>query len=288
MTTSESSEAIRQTSETPDDEMVRAAWRHAGTALCKEGAVRFRAASWREGNTPKRNSLSGKHDLPSRPARGGDWPAHIGEALPAYLAAGNPEGSPSDPVTTDPKGEVGSPAAEPQIYAAHNTPALALSQGRLRSSPDAGSLVCDRPSGGRRMLLRLLHSPSETEARTRVRPSFALSLNERDRELLVALQAFFGCGWIRESRGDRTFKYEARSVAELTDSILPHFGRYPLRGSKATSFAGFSRVCRMIEQGDHLRRDGLREIVRIAYDMNLGKRRFAREELLRALGEVKG
>ena len=121
-----------------------------------------------------------------------------------------------------------------------------------------------------------------------VRPSFALSLNERDRELLVALQAFFGCGWIRESRGDRTFKYEARSVAELTDSILPHFGRYPLRGSKATSFAGFSRVCRMIEQGDHLRRDGLREIVRIAYDMNLGKRRFAREELLRALGEVKG
>ena len=42
------------------------------------------------------------------------------------------------------------------------------------------------------------------------RPSFSLSLNERDRELLGDLQAFFECGWIRESRSDRTFKYEAR------------------------------------------------------------------------------
>jgi hypothetical protein len=39
----------------------------------------------------------------------------------------------------------------------------------------------------------------------------------------------------------------------------------------------------MIEQGDHLRRDGLRSIIDIAYEMNLGKRRLARDDLLRAL-----
>jgi hypothetical protein len=39
----------------------------------------------------------------------------------------------------------------------------------------------------------------------------------------------------------------------------------------------------MIEQGDHLRRDGLRRIIDLAYEMNLGKRRLARDELLRAL-----
>ena len=44
----------------------------------------------------------------------------------------------------------------------------------------------------------------------------------------------------------------------------------------------------MIEQGDHLRRDGVRNIVNIAYEMNLGKRRLARDDLLRALDEVKG
>jgi LAGLIDADG endonuclease len=120
------------------------------------------------------------------------------------------------------------------------------------------------------------------------RPSFSLSLNERDRDLLQDLQAYFGCGWIRQSRSDRTFKYEARSVAELTEQVLPHFEAYPLVGAKAHSHDGFAEVCRMIGQGDHLRRDGMAEIVRIAYEMNLGKRRHSAQELLRVLSEVKG
>ena len=120
------------------------------------------------------------------------------------------------------------------------------------------------------------------------RPSFSLSLNERDRPLLEDLKAFFGCGWIRASRGDRTFKYEARSVEELLDAVVPHFERYPLRGAKAASFACFATVCRMIGQGDHRTRDGLTRIVRIAYEMNLGKRRHPEATLLRVLSEVKG
>ena len=120
------------------------------------------------------------------------------------------------------------------------------------------------------------------------RPSFSLSLNERDLGLLEALQQFFECGWIRESRGDRTFKYEARSAAELVQRIVPHFEEYPLRGAKASSFAGFAEVCRMVWQGDHLTREGMIRIVQIAYEMNLGKRRYPKATLLRALGEVKG
>ena len=120
------------------------------------------------------------------------------------------------------------------------------------------------------------------------RPSFSLSLNERDRELLRDLQAFFECGWIRESRSDRTFKYEARSARELLEHIVPHFETYPLRGVKRHSFSGFAMVCRMIGQGDHLRSEGMAEIVRIAYEMNLGKRRHPASALLRTLCEVKG
>jgi hypothetical protein len=120
------------------------------------------------------------------------------------------------------------------------------------------------------------------------RPSFSLSLNERDRDLLGELQAFFECGWIRESRSDRTFKYEVRSVPELTDRIVPHFEAYPLRGAKRHSFRGFAEVCQMIGQGDHLRPEGMAEIVGIAAEMNLGKRRHSAATLLRTLSEVKG
>jgi hypothetical protein len=116
-----------------------------------------------------------------------------------------------------------------------------------------------------------------------VRPSFSLSLNEKDLGLLRDLQTFFGCGWIRESKSDRTFKYEARAVHDLLDPIIPHFERHPLRGTKAKSFEAFADVCRMIEQGDHLRRSGLCHIIELAHEMNLGKRRLAKDDLLRAL-----
>jgi hypothetical protein len=125
-------------------------------------------------------------------------------------------------------------------------------------------------------------------ARLEVRPSFSLSLNEKDRPLLADLQAFFGCGWIRQSRSDRTYKYEVRSIEDLLSRVLPHFERFPLTGSKARSFRGFSAACQMIGQGDHLERRGLKDIVRIAYEINLGKRRHSQAALLRELGEVKG
>ncbi len=203
------------------------------------------------------------------------------------MAEGDPEGSPRDPLTTDPKGEVGRPAAQPQIYGAHNTPALT-----------------DVPSayGGRQLDSWFVTGLTEGEGcfcvsfsirptlRTglEVRPSFALSLNEKDLGLLEELRGYFGCGSIRRSKADRTFKYESRSTGELADCIVPHFERYPLRGAKAKSFSGFARICAMIGQGDHLKADGLREIVAVAYEMNLGKRRHSREMLLRALSEVKG
>ena len=120
------------------------------------------------------------------------------------------------------------------------------------------------------------------------RPSFSLSVNERDRELLGDLQTFFGCGWIRESRSDRTKKYEVRAANDLADRIIPHFDAFPLHGAKHRSFEGFRKVCQMIEQGDHLRSNGMREIVRIAYETSLGKRRHSASTLLRALREVKG
>lgn len=222
-------------------------------------------------------------------------PAHIGEALPPkVMAVGNPEGSPmtsrpSDPVTTDPKGEACCSVVQPQIYAARNTPALisktrAAYEARVPLDPWFVSGLTE----GEGCFCISLALRQKLRTGLEIRPSFSLSLNERDLELLRDLQAFFECGWIRQSKTDRTFKFEARAIEDLLNPIIPHFERHSLRGSKAKSFAAFRDVCRMIEQGDHLRRDGVRSIIDIAYEMNLGKRRLARDDLLRALDEVKG
>jgi hypothetical protein len=226
--------------------------------------------------------------LPHRLARGGREPAHIGETLPANVAAGNPEGSPSDPLTTDPKGEASHAPESPEIHVTRNTPALIARQGANGVVVPLDPWFVTGLTEGEGCFCVSLALRAKLRTGLEVRPSFSLSLNEKDLRLLEGLQAFFGCGWIRESKGDRTFKYEARSIGDLTGAILPHFGRFPLRGCKARSCAGFSRVCEMIEQGDHLQRDGLREIVGIAYQMNLGKRRHSQSTLLKVLDEVKG
>jgi hypothetical protein len=203
------------------------------------------------------------------------------------VAAGDPEGSPSDPLTTDPKGEACRAPEGPETYATRNTPALIERQGAYGVAVPLDPWFVTGLAEGEGCFCISFAIRAKLRMGLEVRPSFSLSLNQKDLELLEDLQAFFDCGWIRESKGDRTFKYEARSIGDLTEVILPHFERFPLRGYKARSCAGFSQVCRMIEQGDHLQRNGLREIVEIAYQMNLGKRRHTQATLLRVLDEVK-
>jgi hypothetical protein len=218
--------------------------------------------------------------------RGGREPAHIGETL-LRLAEGDPEGSPSDPLTTDPKGEACHASGNPKIHVTRNTPALIERQGTDGRAVHLDPWFVTGLTEGEGCFCVSLAIRAKLRTGLEVRPSFSLSLNEKDLPLLRDLQAFFACGWIRESKGDRTFKYEVRSIGDLTGVIVPHFERFPLRGYKARSCAGFSQVCRMVEQGDHLQRDGLRRIVDIAYHMNLGRRRHTRATLLMVLDEVK-
>jgi hypothetical protein len=225
--------------------------------------------------------LSGNDQLPRGPERNRRESAHIGEAFLAQ-PDGNPEGSPRDPVTTDPKGEVVG------LRADDNTPTLVEAQGVYGAASPLDPWYVTGLAEGEGCFCVSFARRSKLRLGLECRPSFSLSLNERDSDLLLGLRAFFGCGSIRESRSDRTEKYEVRAIADLSQRILPHFERYPLRGNKAGSLQGFAVVCRMIEQGDHLKRQGLREIIDIATEINLGKRRYSREQLLRALDEVKG
>ncbi len=121
------------------------------------------------------------------------------------------------------------------------------------------------------------------------RPSFSLSLNEKDLNLIKGLRDFFQCGGIRYSRMDRTYKYEVRSIQELITKIIPHFKKYPLRGKKFNDFKSFERICEMVHANLHLNKNYLKTIIELAYTMNPSdKRKYKKEELLKVLSEVKG
>ena len=118
------------------------------------------------------------------------------------------------------------------------------------------------------------------------RPSFSISLNRRDLDLLKEVHNFFRCGAIRYSRSDRTYKFEVRSTSDIVAKIIPHFKKYPLRGSKANDFVLFSDICRRVYSNYHRNKASLVEIISLAYEMNpSGKRKHDKRDLLRMLGE---
>ena len=107
-----------------------------------------------------------------------------------------------------------------------------------------------------------------------VRPSFSLSQNEKDKELIETLIDFFGCGFVRYSKSDQTFKYEIRSLEDLQSKIIPHFEKYQLRGRKQQDFITFKKVIEIMKINKHLEKEGLKQITILALSMTKNPRRI--------------
>ena len=118
-----------------------------------------------------------------------------------------------------------------------------------------------------------------------VRPSFSVSQNADRAELLHILKHRWGCGSIRPDRSDNTIKFEVRKIGDLVGKVVPHFQTNPLASSKQADVERFGRICMLIHEGQHLKREGFREIVRTAMEMNpSGKRKYHASDILRSLG----
>ena len=105
-----------------------------------------------------------------------------------------------------------------------------------------------------------------------VLPEFTVVQHERDVQVLHALKSHFGCGVVRRNHGDR-MAYRVRSKEHLLERIIPFFEKHPLKTKKRVDFAKFRRILLKMEAGEHLTREGVEEIRRIASEMNRGQSR---------------
>ena len=117
-----------------------------------------------------------------------------------------------------------------------------------------------------------------------VRPSLSVSQNGDRSEVLLTIQRHFGCGTLRPDRSDRTLKWEVRSLSLLTAVVVPHFRRYPLQSGKRRDFELFAEICERMTRRQHRSAAGLKEIVRLAGEMNpSGKRGYLPEMIVQQL-----
>lgn len=110
--------------------------------------------------------------------------------------------------------------------------------------------------------------------RVQVEPKFYLKLIEKDKEILDALQMFFGCGSVYFQKDTRPnhqhcYRYEVYNRDDLRSVIIPFFKKHTLRfHSKRTDFELFCKMFEMIESGEHLNETGIRKLLELKQQMH--------------------
>ena len=99
-----------------------------------------------------------------------------------------------------------------------------------------------------------------------VLPEFRVVQHERDEQVLVRLQQFFGCGCVTINNGDRK-ELRVRGMRDLK-RISEFFKVYRLQSKKRRDFGLFASVLELMERGEHLSPGGLRTVASIALEMN--------------------
>jgi hypothetical protein len=113
-----------------------------------------------------------------------------------------------------------------------------------------------------------------------VLPEFRIVQHQRDEQVLIKLNEFFGFGSVKVNHGDRK-ELRIRGKKNLT-KIVEFFEKYPLKTSKKKNFKLFSKVVTMMNNGEHLTEKGLEKIANLASSMNRNvKRNLESSETIR-------
>jgi LAGLIDADG endonuclease len=113
--------------------------------------------------------------------------------------------------------------------------------------------------------------------------SLCLNVSQKDKVILALLKHHLGCGTIRFKSDDVWF-FEVNNLTAIRENVIPFFDRFGfLSAKKKRDFAIFKQMAEIMNQGGHLRRDGIVELLKLRREMNDGgKLRYSEDEILAA------
>ena len=100
--------------------------------------------------------------------------------------------------------------------------------------------------------------------------SLCFNVSQRDQTVLNVLREQLKCGTMR-TRADGVWYYEVNTFTAIVENVIPFFDRFGfLSAKKRRDFAKFKQIARLIQEGRHLSKEGIDEILAIRRDMNDG------------------
>jgi hypothetical protein len=104
-----------------------------------------------------------------------------------------------------------------------------------------------------------------------IQACFQLGFHTRDKDLLLQIKSFFNeTGSIYTMNNNKALLYQVRNLDEITETIIPHFEKYPLITKKQSDFLLFKEIIKLMDKGEHLTIDGLIKIVNLKASLNKG------------------
>ena len=103
-----------------------------------------------------------------------------------------------------------------------------------------------------------------------VLPEFRIVQHEKDEEVLHKIKDYFGFGNIRINRTDHhgtRKEFRVRGLENL-NRLVKFFNKYPLKTSKVNDFKIFSEIIHLMNNQEHLTKNGLDKIAKLASEMN--------------------
>ena len=110
--------------------------------------------------------------------------------------------------------------------------------------------------------------------RVMVEPKFYIKLIEKDKDILYALQDFFGCGSVYFQKDTRPnhqhcYRYEVYNRNHLLSVIIPFFQKHQLKlVSKRHDFKVFCQLVKMLKFNKHLKVEGLRKMYKLKQSLH--------------------
>jgi hypothetical protein len=103
-----------------------------------------------------------------------------------------------------------------------------------------------------------------------VLPEFRIVQHEKDEQLLLKIKEYFGFGDVKVNRTDKhgtRKEFRVRGIDNL-NKIIKFFKQNPLQTQKKKDFEIFAEIINSMNNGEHLKKEGLDKIANLISKMN--------------------
>jgi len=103
-------------------------------------------------------------------------------------------------------------------------------------------------------------------------PELHVSQNSDRAQVLKILKNTLDCGYIKANHlaksNDNTSVFVVRNRKDLIMKVIPFFERHPMLSPKQEDFLKFKDIVKAMDEGQHLKKNSFKKLVRIAFSMN--------------------